>query len=221
MRLDARLQSILEAIQGFNTLYDIGTDHAFLPIKAIEQGVVKSAIAVDNKKQPAAVAKRNVKAAGFEDRIRVLVAEGLDALDDTCDVAVMAGVGGATIRNVFKNHDTLNLKRFVFQPNTHPDRLRMLTDYGYCIIDERIVHAQGMPYVMITMEKGSMTLNEQERLFGPILLKKRPKAFLTMLESERDYIAGVLDTLPANVQADALKERLLKIEEVLYEGHRD
>lgn len=221
MSLDARLQSILDAIQGFDTVYDIGTDHAFLPIEAVKQGIVSNAVAVDNKKGPASLAQRNIKAAGFEDRIRVIVADGLNALDETCDVAVMAGVGGATIRDVFKDHDTLNLKRFVFQPNTHVDRVRMLTDYGYRIIDETVVHVQGVYYVIIVMEKGTMRLNEHTRLFGPILLKKRPKAFLSMLESERDYIAGALASLPKHVKAEALKKRLLKIEEVLYEGHRD
>ncbi|MCK5761700.1 MAG: tRNA (adenine(22)-N(1))-methyltransferase TrmK [Candidatus Izimaplasma sp.] len=120
MNLSKRLNSCLRFTEGFKRLADIGTDHALLPIEAIEHGCVLSAVAIDNKIGPFKIAFNNVKKSGFEKKITVLLSDGLEKLDDEVDVVVVSGMGGGLIANILLKHSLKNVKRVILQPIMMP-----------------------------------------------------------------------------------------------------
>lgn len=58
-------------------LIDVGTDHAYLPIRAVSENICKKAVAIDNKKGPLEIAKDNIRKADLSDVIFPLLSEGL------------------------------------------------------------------------------------------------------------------------------------------------
>ncbi|HYE09397.1 MAG TPA: tRNA (adenine(22)-N(1))-methyltransferase TrmK, partial [Patescibacteria group bacterium] len=50
--LTPRLKIIADSVKGFETVADIGSDHAYLPIYMVKNGRVKSAIATDINSGP-------------------------------------------------------------------------------------------------------------------------------------------------------------------------
>lgn len=216
-----RFEALLEPLRGSDVLYDIGTDHARLPILALERGYIRRAVAVDNKPLPLESARRHIAAAGLSDRIETVLAEGLDALTDTCDVAVTAGLGGRTIHKIFSGADTKGLTRFVFQPANRPERVRDLCDEGFEIIDETLVEDGGMDHIVIVCIKGRTALSAKERLFGPILLKKKPLRYHAMLLERSAHLKKLLEKMPAGENRRRFVEELTAVEEVLYEWQDD
>ena len=220
--LDERLKTLLHYLKGFNTLIDIGTDHAYLPIQAIKKDIVTKAYAVDNKQGPLNVAKKNIQANHLESHITTLLSSGIEVLPDDADVLVMAGLGGDAIYEALKKGPYKNLKRLILQANNHPERVRQLTHHNnWKIVDESVVAFKTYDYPIIVLDLGSQTLTEKERLFGPVLLEKRPPSFIDMLKKECDYLHNLMTKIPDVKAKEPLLKRIKAIEEVLYERCHD
>lgn len=50
MRFSARLMEVKNMLDPVPLLIDVGTDHAYLPIRAVSENICKKAVAIDNKK---------------------------------------------------------------------------------------------------------------------------------------------------------------------------
>ena len=179
MSLSKRLNSCLRYTEGFNKLADIGTDHALLPIEAIENGYVSTALAIDNKIGPYGIAYNNVIQHKLEDKITVLLGDGLDQLDDTIDVVVISGMGGGLIANILQSHSLRNVKRLILQPNNDSHLIReLLSTIKYHIIDEVIINEKSKLYDLIVIEPGIVEYNKLQILFGPVNLVEKSHFFV-------------------------------------------
>ena len=67
--LDGRLQAAADLVTPGGFLLDVGTDHGYLPIRLMEQGKIRGAIASDVNLNPLISAKMNIQAAGLADKI--------------------------------------------------------------------------------------------------------------------------------------------------------
>ena len=117
---------------------DIGTDHAYLPVWAVLEGVAKSAVASDIREGPAERAQATIAKYNVQDFVKVIVAPGLDGinLDDVDDV-VIAGMGGETIISILEAAEPV--KYLILQPQTNLPLVRQyLAAHGYAFT-ERIV----------------------------------------------------------------------------------
>lgn len=133
---------------------DIGTDHAYLPVYLVENGISPFIIASDVKKGPLDNAKKTVNQYNMEDFISLRLSDGLKnfAPNEVEDV-VVAGMGGLLIKQFIE--DTLWLKNndihLVLQPMTHIEDLRKtLYDYGFSIDKECASSENGKLYVTIS-----------------------------------------------------------------------
>ena len=215
--LSKRLRAVLAHLGGTRVLYDVGTDHAYLPIAAVRKKGVESVIAVDNKPGPLSIAQKNVRDAGLEDKITLKLTEGLDSMSETVDTLTIAGLGGHTAARVVREGDIENTVRLIIQPNDHAEAVRALCDGSdLAIVDETFVIERNRLYVIIVMERGTMTLTERERVFGPVLLRKRDEAYMTYLESQRERLISTLQNIP-DKETTALNEKLAMLEAILNE----
>ena len=74
---------------------DIGTDHGYLPVWLLQNGIAETAIAADIHAGPLANARQSTHAYDLTERFRFVLADGLqfpDAKD--ADVITIAGMGG-------------------------------------------------------------------------------------------------------------------------------
>ena len=64
--LDARLMSAVSFVRQGAVFADIGTDHAYLPIFLVREGIVTRALCADINRGPLALAEANVKDSGLD-----------------------------------------------------------------------------------------------------------------------------------------------------------
>lgn len=132
-----RLENILNHISG-KTMADIGTDHAYIPISLVKDGLVEKAIACDIKPGPLAIAEQNVKKYGFSEKIELRLGAGLEPLaENEVESVVIAGMGGEMIINILKNEKSRTFLELILQPMNYQAELRLwLLENDFTVILE-------------------------------------------------------------------------------------
>ena len=98
IRLSPRLQMVADFVPPCACAADIGTDHGYLPVWLLQNGVIQSAIAADIHAGPLANARQSAAAYDLEERFRFVQADGLQFSGaQAADVITIAGMGGETI----------------------------------------------------------------------------------------------------------------------------
>lgn len=151
-----RLQSIINHTHG-NTVADIGTDHAYVPVRLIDEGRAKKVIASDIRKGPVDAAKRTVKKFNMTDKIDVRLGGGLSTLkENEADVIIIAGMGGILISDILeKGRKTAVNSKLILQPmNCQYELRKYLINNGYTIENEDISVEGFKVYNLITASFG-------------------------------------------------------------------
>ena len=80
---------------GAARVVDIGTDHAYLPIFLVRQGIAGHVIAADVNDGPLERARQHVEEAGLTGQITLRLSDGFAAIAaGEADIAVLSGMGG-------------------------------------------------------------------------------------------------------------------------------
>ncbi len=142
MDLKGRLALIAGKVEKSNTVADIGTDHAYIPIYLVENGVCKTAIASDVKKGPVKAATANIKAARLDKKIKTRLGNGLETISENeADVIIIAGMGGILVSDILDAgmNRAKEAKSLILQPMNRPDEVRKwLADNDFEIFDEEL-----------------------------------------------------------------------------------
>jgi tRNA (adenine22-N1)-methyltransferase len=183
--ISKRLKVASQYLKGFHFLADCGTDHALLPIYAVEKGYVKKAIASDNKHHPLLSAKNNIAEHRLYGKIQTVLAEGLSYLnlENDVDVITVMGMGGRVISSILEDAYLYNVKRMVLQPNSNQKDVRLfLQDHKWKIVEETFLKDQNKYYQIIVAEPGKMSLNDLEMEFGPHILSEKNDVFIERIQ---------------------------------------
>ena len=140
--LGPRLAACASLVRPGGVLLDIGTDHAYLPLYLVSQGVCPRAVASDVRKGPLAMAKNHIAAAGLSGKIETVCTDGLSGLSDRGGTEiVIAGMGGLLIRDILSAAPFVKDPgvALILQPMKNEDALRAyLLAEGFTITDERL-----------------------------------------------------------------------------------
>ena len=91
-------------------------------------------------------------------------------------------MGGRLIRTILENADLTHVKRLVLSPNSEQEHLRSFLEYNHWqIIDESFIKDRSKHYQMIVCEPGKMKLEDIEREFGPVIIRKKEPEFIEYL----------------------------------------
>ncbi|MDD4238723.1 MAG: class I SAM-dependent methyltransferase [Desulfotomaculaceae bacterium] len=216
MDLPKRLAALAAFIPHGSIAADIGTDHAYLPIFLIKQGICRFVIATDLREGPFQSAVHKIKEHVLEDRIGLRLGDGLQPLKPgEAEVVVLAGMGGNTIRGILAGapQTLAGIKRLVLQPMTDAGDLRVwLAANGWKIADEELVEDDGRIYVIIAAEPGrEVTYDPVYLELGPRLLEKRSPLLGRHLNGFMVKYERVLAGL-ALAHSTAAREKALEIE---------
>ena len=189
IKLGARLSAVASSVRRGMTLYDIGSDHAYLPAYLLQNGTVPYAYVCDIAKGPLSKAESTVKTAGVADRVSLCLCDGLKGLDilPPCDI-VIAGMGGELIADIIDaspdvKHDGV---RLILQPMTKASELRQyLAENGFEFLSE-ITVTEGKSYTVISCryigEKTSLT--EVELVLGKADIRREDADFYIGVKSK-------------------------------------
>ena len=77
IKLDPRLSCAAEMVRRDSVVADIGTDHAYIPVYLLTNGISRFAIASDINKGPLGRARLSADKYGVSDKMRFTLADGL------------------------------------------------------------------------------------------------------------------------------------------------
>ena len=152
--LTPRLSAAEALLHGGNKTVDVGTDHAYLPIRLIQSGKCGRVLACDIGEQPLLNTKRAVERFGLTDRIELRLSDGLHAvLPEEAEEVSVCGMGGTLIAKILSEAPWLRRPstHLVLQSMSHIDEVReYLCRSGYRIDRELCVREGGRFYVCIS-----------------------------------------------------------------------
>ena len=158
MELTPRLRAMAEQVPRGAKLADIGTDHGYLPVWLILNGVVDTAIASDLREGPLDRARQTAAHYGTAEQISFRLCGGLDGIARSeVDHIAIAGMGGDTIAQILAAAPWTRDKTLLLQPMTAlPALRRWLGQNGYAIRAERVAREGQRLYSIWTVTGGEM-----------------------------------------------------------------
>lgn len=163
--LSLRLQTILEFVDKDASVIDIGTDHGYIPISLVQNKITTCVMATDVSSNALASAFQNIQKEGLEHIIQTKVSDGFLQVDKMFDIAILAGMGTTTMKNILKSD--LVPKTLILQSNNDLDDLRLfMNELGYTLCREKVVLDTGKYYSVMKYVLGKETLSKEEILFG-------------------------------------------------------
>jgi len=126
-QLSRRLECVLEFLRPCAVLADVGTDHALLPVAAVQRGLVERAIAVDLREAPLVGARAHIEQSGLAGRVITVRGDGLLAVPEGGpEAVVMAGMSGDSMLRILgaAPHVLCHVTQLILQPNQNVERLR-------------------------------------------------------------------------------------------------
>ncbi|XZH19299.1 tRNA (adenine(22)-N(1))-methyltransferase [Clostridium perfringens] len=229
MELSKRLKRIAEHVDKCESVADIGTDHGYIPIYLVKEGICKKAIASDINKGPIEKAKVNVAFEGVSDKVKCLLGPGLNPLKvGEVNGVILAGMGGNLTRDILLA-DMDKVKKYDFiilQPAQNPEVLReFLYKNYYEIIDEDLIKDEGRFYELFKVKynENSEKLvfeDELEYEVSPLLREKGHPLFKEFIEEKINRCETILsfikeDTEAAKKRKSDLEEKINKLKGML------
>ena len=227
MELSRRLMTVAGGVTKGNRLADIGTDHGYIPIYLVQEGVCPSAIAMDVNQGPLDRADAHIREYGLSDKIGTRLSNGLEKLDPSeADSIVIAGMGGALMTDILTRgiHVVNAGKEFILQPQSEIFKVRhFLHDNGYAIVKEQIVKEEGKYYFIIKALPGQQQYEEEFLYeYGECLLREKSPLMLEYLEREMNKYHKIMESLEENsseasqVRRQEMKSCILKLEKAYH-----
>lgn len=194
---------------------DVGCDHALLDIYlTINKNI--NCTAIDNKTKVLEYSKKNILEYNLENKIKLLLNDGLDNISITSnDIVILAGLGTKTILNIIKNK---NIKHLIVQSNDDIFALRnSLMHLGFKIVDEQIVYEKRKYYIIIKLIKEKTKYSKKELEYGPVLLQNNSKVFVNYLNDRKKHFQDLLISLPNKclLKKIKIKIKIKKLEAIL------
>ena len=193
---------------------DIGTDHAYLPLYLIRNGLCSRVYASDIASGPISRAAQSIR--GFEDRIFLSVGDGLNAVpEQETDCIVIAGMGGDTIEHIIEACGwSFDGKVLILQAMSKiPELRKWLWERGFDVTDERLSEDSGMLYrAMKAVKRPGPSPETWELLAGKCLFDRRDPLLNrwidNCIEKLERAVAGMKsgEIEPPRHYIDALKE---------------
>lgn len=219
MKLSQRLRAIVSYIPPGSMVADIGTDHAYLPVHLVRQGISAQVIAADVHNAPFQSALRTVEGYHLGDHISVRLGDGLKVLrPGEAEVIVVAGMGGRTMEQIFNQSPEIlrMVGRLVLQPMTDTERVRKwLWDNEWTLMDEELIDEEGKLYELLVAIPGRE--EPQDPFIGPKLIEKRHPLLIRFLQQKQrqieDIVLGMENSNAGTVQTEKV-ELLQQLEKV-------
>lgn len=215
IELSKRLKKAAELVKPNEPLLDIGSDHAHLPIYLIEESVIPAAIAGEVVQLPYENAVEQVRLHGLTDRISTRLGSGFDVLADGEEVgtAVICGMGGELIADIIQkgmhDHKIGSTMRLVLQPNNNHSMLRKVLMDEQFEIEEEVMVKENRKYneiIVASRSSEAITYSEDELIFGPIFLEKKPVDFIEKWQIRYDHNERILEKLDQEKHQEKIKE---------------
>lgn len=216
MELSRRLYAVASLVTEGASVADIGTDHGYIPIYLVQQGIASKVIALDVNGGPLERARMHIIGNNLKGKIETRLSDGLHAVEPgEVDTIVAAGMGGGLIIRILEEGREVveRLKACVLQPQSEVWRVRRyLLDHRLDIIDEDMVEEDGKFYPMMRVIHGTPEpCEDYEYVYGKKLLQKRHPVLHRFLLREKGIQESILEQLARRTESESARHREAEI----------
>ena len=208
--LSERLLKAADLVPVCDTFLDVGTDHAYLPVYLIKNGICKKAIASDLRKGPLESAEKTARMYGVLNETDLRLGSGFETVKKgEAQAAVVAGMGGILIAELIKTSEDVvrSLDTLILQPMTAVFELRkFLYENDFSITEEHLVKEDEKLYHIFKVSSGKdIPMTEAELFMGKKLLENRDKYFHEYTNRQFDKIIKQIDGLLKSERDESVK----------------
>lgn len=216
-----RLQQALDMLPICSCIADIGSDHGWASIRAVQTGIAQRVIATDISEASLQKTRDLVKLAGLEQQIECRRGDGLNVLKKgEAEAALIAGMGSELIADIVLQGKEISfeMRCLVLQPMNEAAPLRKrLAEGGFCICKEAIVLEKGHFYQTLMVKKGAFQrLSPIEEELGTFIFREKVPLCGEFVEARLKKLEKAVDSIGkyGGPQTAERKEQLKrKIEE--------
>ena len=178
-----RLLKIFGEIPEGKIFADVACDHGYIAKAMISAGKCEKVYISDISEKSLEKARTLLKEYIESGKAESFVSDGFAAVPP-CDVALVAGIGGALTVNILKSAPFLPDKLVLSPMRNLKEVRKTLIRKGYKILKDFTVFADGEYYEIIVSEKGKDELSKDEEEFGRTNLEELPQAFKDKMRIE-------------------------------------
>ena len=207
--LTKRLTKLVEAIPQCGTLADVGCDHGYIGIEALQRHLACKVVFVDISPACLQKARTNCPTA-LRGQAEFVCQDGLGQIE--CDTAVICGMGGLEILSILNSCQRLP-NTVVLQPMRNIVDTRNFVAQHYTITLDKTI-ADGKYYTVIVGENvGTPTrhMSELEREFGLTNMTNPSDDFVSFLNNEHNKLQQIL----LNCASCEVNEKLNQVDRAL------
>jgi len=129
------------------SIADIGSDHAYLPLYLVSEGISPFAVLTDKAAGPLDKTRTNINMAAVPSLFDLRLGDGLSALlEAEVDTVIIAGLGGETIISILEADPdkAVSFRKYILQPRTKTELLdKWLDDAGWEVIAKTTADERG------------------------------------------------------------------------------
>lgn len=213
MKISKRLLTIASMVRKHSHVIDVGADHGLLEKYLLDNNVVDSILAVENKKGPFEILRNSL----INYDAKVSLSDGLDEMTSDIDTIVIAGMGGNLIVDILtKDVSKLNgVQQIIVDAHRDANLVRRtIINLGFRIEKEQIVFENNKYYFIISFTKGDAIYKEVEIEFGYEI--KNDPLFQEFKSKEIERLKKNLifkgDSKKSNDELIRIKKRLERLE---------
>ena len=190
-----RIKKIASLCQGSKVVCDIGCDHAYALVYAIQEYGVEQGIAADIAEGPLLNARKTIEEYHLDKQIKTILSDGFDAIESNqFDTAILAGMGGILICDILKRTlPILKNKKLIIEANSDTYRIRsLLASNGFTLVAEDALYDHGKYYEILVFEEGNSNYDQLDIIYGPHLRKSRPEAFIKYYQRKAEFLSSII-----------------------------
>lgn len=207
IKLDSRLSAVASLVRRNSRVADIGTDHAYIPVYLVNEGIISEAVASDINEGPLKNADKNILSYGLSGKIKTVLSNGLENLHENCaDDIIIAGMGGILIGEILDKCAWIKNKniRIIAQPMTHAEKVRdFFIKNGFEIKEEKTAEDTRHKYCVIAAEyEGVMHNYPEGYIYYGELCRNNDRITKDYLAAQKDRL---LKRYNAILKAESLK----------------
>ena len=235
MKRTKRLQTVCGQLSPCDTLADVGCDHGYCTLYALERGLCRRAVISDISRSSlhkaeellsSYIAEGRVESSLHkaeellssyiaEGRVESVCCAGLSQVSRNCDQVLIAGMGGEEIVKILEG--SFLPQALVLQPMKNTEKVRaFLLEKGYCLVRDFLFYDGPKHYDLLRAERGAppRAYGSLELEFGYDNIHAPLPDFDRFLRGEIENARGRLEKAAAG--RAALQERLRRLEEALH-----
>ena len=163
MKLSDRLEAVIGMVPEGSIVYDVGCDHAFVPIELVLRSISPGAVASDVRPGPLERAEEHIRKYGLSDRIRTVLCDGIpenplqygfsfESGRKSPLTLITSGMGGLLMMEIMRRagNDLRVFDWYIASPQKNPGEFRIfLQNSGFRIEDEAMILEDGKYYPVI------------------------------------------------------------------------